>query len=281
MNFLDLTAPAYTSAMTLDAVLERLAASPDVEAVVLVGSTGTEKLHETSDYDVFIAVASDPPPLGLALTMVDGRVAEFVFFSMAFVERAAAEIATTTEDTWAGSIAPRFATGRLVFDRHGRFAALGETIRAALPLVPYKTDVTYSWWFKVNYNLMQTRRMTRSSDPAYRAAVEYRLLREEVELWTAYCAVRGLAWRGEKEIARHLAAHDPDYLARFWRCVRETDRERKFALYTALAAETVAPVGGLWADDITAVGGQGQPERMPDALAYWQRIVTGTDDATQ
>lgn len=277
MNFRDYTALATTSALSLDAVLARLIASPDVEGVVTVGSTARGPLTPTSDYDVFVAVASDSPPLDLALTVVDGHVAEFYFFALAFVERAAAEISTTTGDTWAGSIAPRLATGTLVFDRHGRLAAARETIRAGLPLVPYVAGAPYAAWFKVNYNLIQTRRMAQSKDPVYRAAVGYRLLYTLAELWTAYCAVRGLPWRGEKEFVRHATAHDPDYLARFEQCVAETDRERKLALYTELAEHTLAPVGGLWADDVTAVEAQHQPDGVPDALAYWQRIVAEKD----
>ncbi len=277
LDFRDYTAPATTSARSLDAVLTRLAASPHVEGIVTVGSTADGPLTPTSDYDVFVAVASDSPPLDLALTVVDGRVAEFYFFALAFVERAAAEIAatTTTGDTWAGSIAPRLATGNLVFDRHGRLAAARETIRMASPLVPYAAGVPYAAWFKVNYNLIQTRRMSRSEDPVYHAAVNYRLLYSLAELWTAYCAVRGLAWRGEKEFVRHATAHDPDYLARFGECVAETDRERKLALYAALAQHTLAPVGGLWAEGATAVGAPNQPDGVPDALAYWQRMLAG------
>lgn len=280
MDFRDYTAPATTSALSLDAVLARLVASLDVEGIVTVGSTASGTLTPTSDYDVFVAVASESPPLDLALTVVDGRVAEFYFFALAFVERAAAEISTTTGDTWAGSIAPRLATGTLVFDRHGRLAAARETIRAGLPLVPYVAGVPYAAWFKVNYTLVQMRRMARSDDPVYHAALDYRLLYCLAELWTAYCAVRGLPWRGEKEFVRHATAHDPDYLARFERCVAETDRERKIVLYSALAQHTLAPVGGLWAEDVTAVEAQRQPDGVPDALAYWRRIVTGEGAGT-
>jgi hypothetical protein len=56
--------------------------------------------------------------------------------------------------------------------------------------------------------------------------------------------------RGEGAI-RHLAA---------------TDRARKVALYEQLAALTLAPLGGLWLDDATAVQPQGGAESGPRAI---------------
>ncbi len=74
-------------------------------------------------------------------------------------------------------------------------------------------------------------------------------------------------WQGDKEAVRYLMAHDATYLTRF----------RAFISECELAARTVAPVGDLWPQGITAlaVAQGGDPESTEEALSFWHNLIKG------
>jgi hypothetical protein len=108
-------------------------------------------------------------------------------------------------------------------------------------------------------------------------AVDIRLLYSLPEVFVGYSRARGLPWRGEKELIRHLQRHDPHSLDLFRQCIAETDRERKVALYEQAAALALEPVGGLWPQEATAVQFQGgavwRSDTVENALAFWDSLA--------
>ena len=119
--------------------------------------------------------------------------------------------------------------------------------------------------------------MLASDDPVYLMAVDIRLLYSLPEVFVGYSRARDLPWRGEKELIRYLQRHDPRFLDIFRQCIAETDRERKVVLYEQAAALALAPVGGLWPQEATAVqlqsGAAWQSDAVESALAFWERLV--------
>jgi hypothetical protein len=115
-----------------------------------------------------------------------------------------------------------------------------------------------------------------SHDPVYLMTVDIRLLYSLPEVLVGYARARQIRWRGEKELIRHLMRHDQPFLELFQQCIAETDRKRKVALYEQTAAMALAPVGGLWASDATAVKvetGTIAPEMIEQALRFWQSLL--------
>jgi hypothetical protein len=92
------------------------------------------------------------------------------------------------------------------------------------------------------------------------------------ECVTGYSTVRGLLWEGEKAATRYFQAHDSEYLATLTRCVQETDRTRRFALYEELARRTLDPVGGLWGRHRTAFAYDGTAEECTSEIATAHRL---------
>jgi len=117
----------------------------------------------------------------------------------------------------------------------------------------------------------------RSGDPVYRAAAELRLsLYGPPDLLYGYWEMRGLRWEGEKAAVRYLKTHDPDYLATYTRFLRQPDLKRKLALYEQLAAQTMAPLGDPWPENVTALTLAGAPattEQIQAGLGFWQDMI--------
>ena len=144
-------------------------------------------------------------------------------------------------------------------------------------LKPLAKDGRAGWW-RVNYNLAQTLRMLASTDPVTLIAAELRMaLYGPADLLFNYFDIRNLTWHGDKEAVRYLMAHDATYLARFQAFISESDLAAKAELYEVLAARTVAPVGDLWPQGVTALAvNQGsEAESQREALRLWDALTRG------
>ncbi len=280
------TIPAETDALTLEAVLARLAAHDAVDGILLMGSTGTGNLTPTSDYDLLLVLAELPVPMRMVTTWVDGRLTEVYCTTVRAIERIIVDPAAWADLSEEGTIVNWLRSGRVAYDRTGRLQRAQELARVAPPpALPGEREL-YAAWLKAGYNVLQTRRKLTSDDPAYLLAVDYRLLVYGLgELWPNYFFARGLPWRGEVQASRYFADHDPDYLDRFWACAAEPDREHRLELYEELVRLTFAPVDEPWAAGTTVISfGPGFADAAPeppgsveDALAFWRRLIA--DDA--
>lgn len=273
------TRASPTLTLTLDQVIARLARHDAVDGVIVMGSASDNTLKPASDYDLWVVLSALPAPLWLVFTWVDHRLTEVLFTSVPNLERLVADGAIAPANSHAATELDWLRHGRIAFDRVGRLRRARERARATGQVGPVRERDSYATWFKINYNVQQTRRMLGADDPLYHLAVDFRLLYSLAELWTGYFVVRRLPWLGEKAALRYLSVHDPDYLALFRRCLGETDRARKVGLYAELATATLAPLGGLWASDATAVtvelpdDEELPPEMVPAALAFWEQLV--------
>jgi hypothetical protein len=272
-----------TETLTLDELIGRLTNQAIVDGIVVMGSASNETLNPTSDYDLYVVLSSMPQPVFMLLTTVDQRLTEVYFTTAEAVDR----ILTLQEPT-AGDFGQALATqwlqsGRIVFDRSGRLGRLRRKVQEQLWRDAARANETrpaerYAYWWKINYNLRQTRRMLASEDPAYLIAVDIRLLYSLPEVFVGYARARQMPWRGEKELIRYLMQHDQPFLDLFRQCMAEADRQRKAALYERAAAMALAPIGGLWPAGATAVqietAGTFAPAAIEQALEFWQSLLS-------
>lgn len=267
--------PSSTDSLTLAAICARLAAHPAVDGLLTLGSTATEALEPTSDYDLVVVLNAAPVLLRVALTTIEQRLTDVIFLLAA--ELPSAEMATPPHPIWEPAQVQRWLReGRLIFDRTGQIAQA--TARAqAIPEVTADEAARYAAQFSINYNLQQSRRMRLANDQHYQTAVDLRLLFSLHDLWRYYFVMRQLPVYGEKAQSRYLAEHDPEYLAAFRACLHATDRNDKFHRYEGLAERTLAPSGPLWVEGVTAVLPVRAEAWAADspavALAYWQQLI--------
>jgi predicted nucleotidyltransferase len=248
------TTPAVTHSWSLPEVLAALERAPEIQAVVLLGSTAREP-KPWSDFDLLVVLGDSAPPLSSLATRIDGRLADVLFFRPADFTYPDARIAH-----WV-------TTGQVVFDRAG--------VLAHLPPVP-EASTPYAEQYRIadhaNYNLAQTRRMVTAADPLYQRALDWRFLYQLLDLWQGYFQVRSLVSRGEKEDIRYLAVHDPGWLDLFERCLHEPEHVRRVELYARLIEATF---GAVWSGDATAVTLTEPPsgqQELEAALGFWNRL---------
>ena len=102
------------------------------------------------------------------------------------------------------------------------------------------------------------------------------LLNGQAAICKCYFQARHLTWQGEKKAIHHLMAADPEFLAQFRACLAEPDRGWKITLFESLVEHALAPVGPLWQPGSTSVylaDAAQQPERVDEALAYWETLL--------
>ncbi len=271
------TLPTPTNDLPLAGVIARLARHDAVDGVLLIGSTGRELLNPASDYDLILVLNRAPLPLRVALTYIDGRLADIIFVDAAELAAFTGGPPPASSVVWGEAALARWLRGgTIAYDNTSQMAAAQAAARARPPELPGEGEL-FSAWFSINYNLRQNLRMVASGDETYLTALDIRLLYCLSDCWWHYFLLRGLSERGEKAQVRYLAAHDPTYLALFRQCLVEGDRDRRFALYRELAGLTVAPAGGLWADDATSVlpetGATWSPDAPAQALAFWEELL--------
>ena len=261
------TRQAVTADRPFETVVAQLQQRPDVHGLLAIGSTGSGDRNESSDIDLVIVVEPGRGVPRLALSVIDGGVADVLFVTGDEVKRwpdpgGAPSWPVETLGRW-------LRTGRILFDRSGLLAdargrALGTHGRPS-------ADVTgrYSTWFSINYNLVQNRRMARSADPIYAMALELRLLYSLSDLWQAYFALRDLPQRGEKEQIRYLQEADPDYLQLFQHTLTTADLQTRLALSADLAERCLEPAGGVWPAESACVLPWSDPPSDDDVNAAW------------
>jgi len=269
---------AAGNSLTLDEVIARLSQRTTVEGVLTIGTTSGDKLTPSSDYDLVVVLSELPEGLEpYGLTYVNNRLTDLLFVTTEQLDEIQALKAPIDSWIWLGRIVAWFETGRIVFDRKGQLQQIQNKVRAQPALRPLDKDGRAGWW-RVNYNLAQTLRMLASDDPVYLIAAELRMaLYGPTDLLFNYFDIRNLMWQGDKEAVRYLMAHDATYLTRFRAFISECELATKAALYSELAARTVAPVGDLWPQGITAlaVAQGGDPESTEEALSFWDNLIKG------
>jgi hypothetical protein len=254
----------------LDAFAARMARHPAVQGIVILGSGANASLTDASDYDVLVVLDQPVPPLFVALTSVGGRLTDVIFVSPALIEQGV--LGDEHSDEWRLRVAYWLVSGDVVFDRNGIIGNARTQLGGGSTEPRHSAGAIYARWFSVNYDLAQTRRIATSTDPVYAMTVDLRLLFGLHQLWMAYFAFRQLPWRGDKHAIRYLLTHDGPFLETFRRCLAETDRERKVALYGELVAMVTEPVGGVWPEGGTHIQVQPEAANTPSNLEAAERL---------
>lgn len=275
-----------TAALSLDAVVARLAGRRAVEGVLTIGTTRGDRLTPASDYDLVVVLAQRPVPVRVGLGSIGGRLADLLFVEEQTVRDILDRDGPFAPDEWIGRVV-RWRAGEIRFDRHGLLRAAQDKVRTGAPLRPAGDRDVYGVWFGINFNRKQTERMLAAADPVYLEAVDLRLTYMVMQAVTGYFTVRRLLWDGEKAALRHLRQHDPAFHACLAAFFTASDRGERFRRYAELARRALEPVGVDWADGETAftLDSAATPDERGDlspqdlirqALAWWDDL-TGTE----
>ena len=264
--------------MTFEKVMKRLSRCRIVAGWITIGSASKNELTPASDYDLVVVLSEMPDTLApCGVTYIDQRLTDLIFVTTAQIDQILALDEPVDGEDWLGRIVRWLEVGVVGFDRSGRLHRAQQKVQTGEWLEAMDEDA-YSPWFRINYNLVQSKRLLASDDPVYLMAADMRLaLYGAPDLLFNYFVIRNLRWEGEKAAVRYLMAHDPFYLDLFRQFVAESNRECKFQLYEQLATLTVAPMGELWHDGTTVLGllnpKEMSPDAMEDTLNFWERLM--------
>jgi hypothetical protein len=252
MGELDVVTP-WSAELALDDVVRRLGALDRVVAVSFLGSTGTDRWTDASDYDLCLLLRDYPSRLGVEDTIIDGRVADVVLVDVAY---AVAVGAMTSPDEGTGSpgVVPEgewpfvrwLAQSRPVLDPDG-IAAAARQAAELLTRNPPPVDETWQQTTRsfVTHDLrVNAMLLRRADDPVVRVALGVRQLNTFVAAVNAWFTARGLHQEGWKKDMAVVADKDPamfDIVAR-WLAV--TDPRVRHELYASVVERSLDPIGG-------------------------------------
>ncbi len=264
--------------MTFAQVTERLTHNERVEGLIVIGSASQDKLTPASDFDLIIVLTQLPHPLHVGVTSIDQRLTDLIFLTTAQIKQILALESPIEGEAWLGRIVRWLQDGDIIFDRHTCLTQAQRKVQQGQWLTDRDATHGYGAWFRVNYNLAQSRRLLASEDTVYLTAADIRAaLYGPTDLFFSYFSIRQLPWEGEKAAVRYLMANDPAYLALFQKFIAETDRARKFQRYEEVAALTIAPVGALWDPDVSVMTFEGKVDLdvIAEAADFWDDLIEG------
>jgi hypothetical protein len=261
-----------TALGSLAALVTCLSERPQVVGILQIGSANGPAFNAASDHDLVIVLADAPRPWYVGVTRVEGRLTDLLFVARSTLLRVATLTGPLAADDVAAPVVRWLREGRIQFDRGGLLARAKQHVVDGDWVAGAPAQAIHDAWFALNYNLAQTRRLLQSSDPVDRAAAEIRMaVYGHLDVWRSYFTLRRLPGAGEKAAVRFLLEHDPTFLTGYRQFVAEAEPLPKLELYEQAAALAAAPLGALWAPNVTAMN-------LAGGLASWQALLA---DATR
>lgn len=266
-----------SNALTLKQVIARLSKKDVVDGVIIIGSASVNNLTPASDYDLVLVLSEMPVRLHVGLTNIDGHLADIIFLSETQIDQVQELDASVDSDAWLGRIVRWLLSGQIAFDRSGKVGAAQKKVQSGVWLKEREAYGGYGAWFKINYNLAQTKRLLTSNDPTYLKSADMRMaLYGPSDLVFGYWEIHRLCWEGEKAAIRYLNDHDPGFLNLLQQFIVETKREIKLDLYEKLAILATSPMGGIWPAGATALTFDPEsvsPEIVDCGLRFWEELI--------
>lgn len=258
--------PAPTTAWPLGVVIEHLSKHPHVDGIMQIGSLTTTTFNPNSDYDLVIVLHDAPVLWYVGVTCIDHRFTDLLFVAPVALERIAALATPVPLNDPLTPVIRWLQAGQVLFDGSCRLTDAQQHVAGGHWIDPFPDKDIFGAWFSTNYNLAQARRMLTAREQLYQMTVDIRMaIHGHMDVWYSYFAVRGIVDTGEKNALRYLLAHDPNFLLQYRQFIQETERSAKFARYEQTAALALAPFGGIWAVDTTAMN-------EAHTLTRWARL---------
>jgi hypothetical protein len=272
-----ITTPSASDALSLEAVLRRLVASPAVDGVAEFGSRSAGHASLWSDYDLLILMRAVPAPVFQMVTTIDGRLTDIVLVDVATADSILTATGLPEPQSFAGLFAQKMRTAQIVYDASGRLHKVKQLVAAAQAAPAAQRSMlhdAYADWFWLSFGLLQLERMASSHDPVYQTAVDMMLSACLPGAWRAYFACRALPWEGEKAAVRYWEEYDTGYLGAVRQCLGGSSRTQKLAAYRVLVEWTLGPSGRPLEPGETALILQDRSERKDilAVLAYWDSL---------
>lgn len=253
-------------------IIEKLKIAPNVDAVFLTGSQGSE--HKPySDIDLVIILDEHVHDLTSLYTWIDNKFADIFFFDHADLERieASKELPGNAMDAVFVSWLQK---ATIQFDKTEKLTGLknkADDLNKKISIPKSEKDL---FWQKINYNFVANTRYFESNDPAYHEALEVRLLYSVSEVFTGYFEFRDILWRGEKTAMKYLKENDADFYNAFVAYTKAVDLSDKFHKYSDLVKMVFTDGYKLWnKGDVLPQAKDRARTNEAELIKYWNEMT--------
>jgi predicted nucleotidyltransferase len=214
----------------LNTIIKTLSTKNEVDGILLFGSVMTAEFKPYSDIDVAVVLnEAVEPKISSCFSYIENKMADIYFFYSNQIDQLINSAKTLDIYSIEGKLVFWLKNGEILYDKNNRLKRLKDR--------QIRTEITgslkYTNWYKINYDYLHNLRMYSSNDALYHQALEIRLLYSMMDL-LLYLELRDVPWRGEKAVIRYLEKNNPEFLNKFFECIRAEDLDIKFRLYCEL-----------------------------------------------
>jgi hypothetical protein len=259
----------------LDAVIKTLTTKSEVDSILAFGSARTTDFKPYSDIDLVVVLDEKvEPKISSCFCYIGQNIGDVYLFYTDKIDELISSQETLDIYSIEGKLVNWLSTGEILCDKNDRLKNLKDK--------QMKTEITdarkYADWFRINYNYAHNLRMYNSRDALYLQALKIRLLYATMDL-LQYLELRNIPWRGEKAAVRYLRENHPEFLSKFFACIRVDDLDSQFRLYSELVKDTLQGIGELWDETTAAVvpAENYSPKVIEKGIELWDRL-TKTDN---
>jgi len=255
----------------LDTIVKILAAKNEVDSILAFGSAKTTDFKPYSDIDLVVVLDEKvEPKLSSCFCYIGQNISDVYFFYTDRIDELTSSQETLDIYSIEGKLVYWLSTGEILCDKNNRLKTLKDK-----QIKPEITDSRkYADWFSINFNYAHNLRMYNSKDALYLQALEIRLLYATMDL-LQYLELRNIPWRGEKTAVRYLRENQPEFLSKFFACIRANGLDTQFRLYSELVKDTLEGIGELWDENTTAVvpAENYTAEIAENGVGLWKRLI--------
>lgn len=255
---------------SLAQLLLRLKSSPRVKGIFLTGSTAAG-ITPSSDIDLVVILDKNVEGMKSVYTTVERHFADIFFFDLPFIHRLHKK-RRVAGNSFEGMFCTWLAQGKIEYDPGSFLQGLRKKIGINFPILDVSESEKRDLWVKVNYNFIANARYYGAKKGLYHQALALRLLYSVIELVTAYCSFRGIAWRGEKAVIHYLKQHDRKYLETFLAYTASRTLDDKMKQYRALFRRTSFGKYKPWHDGFV-IPMSTQHQYDPGLCRFWHRLA--------
>ncbi|MDP3988639.1 MAG: hypothetical protein Q8P93_00155 [bacterium] len=257
---------------TLSTIINNLNSHPDVDAVFITGSQGSE--HKPySDIDLVVIFTQHTHDLTSLYTWIDHKFSDIFFFDHADLKRIdeGKELPGNEMDAVFVSWLQK---ATIQFDTSGKTTALKDKIDELGKQMVIPKSEKDMFWQKINYNYVANMRYFESQDPAYHEALDVRLLYSVIEVFTGYFAFRGILWRGEKTAIKYLKKNDIPFYDAFVAYTNASDRNERVNRYTQLVKLVFTDSYVFWnKGDVIPLAKDMKKMDQTELIRYWGELI--------
>ena len=240
---------------TVDALLRRLEAHPDVTGLIRYGSDHREDNYSVGDYDLFVVVSGWQPPVESLHFNVGETPVDLNLLTLQRLSELDSEFTF-----------PQLALrdGVLFFDRTGQVEAaltrLKDMFSQTRPEPPSAHDAAFMR--HGHRHLLEKVRGRLESEPLL---ADFLLGVNPYWLLETYFRTRQLPFYGEKRALAYWRQHEPEIYGALAAFYGTADLKERFKLTERLTELVLEPVGGAWQPDEVLAFGHDESEN--DKLA--------------